>query len=74
MMPTELFLEHKGFGEEFDQVFQDVDLCLKMNRLGFKSFVCNKIKATHLESASRNPEINPKDYHTMTARWGRIKY
>jgi GT2 family glycosyltransferase len=74
MMPTDLFLEYNGFGEEFEQVFQDVDLCLRMNRLGFKSFICNKHKATHLESATRNPEINPKDYYTMTGRWGRIKY
>jgi O-antigen biosynthesis protein len=74
MMPTALFNEYNGFGEEYDKVFQDVDLCLKINKQGFKTMCCNEISAIHLESATRDPEINNHDYDIMVDRWGKVKY
>jgi len=74
MMPTMLFLEYNGFDEKYGKVFQDVDLCLKMKRLGYTCVCCNEIWSTHLESATRDPEINTEDYNLMTSRWGKVKY
>ena len=74
MVPTKLFLEYDGFDEQFDKVFQDVDFCLRIKKLGFKIINCNETWATHIESGSRDPAINTHDYEIMTERWGNLKY
>lgn len=74
MIATELFLEFGGFDEKFNKVFQDVDLCLKVRREGYKSMCCNEVWATHVESGTRDPKIDTLDYNLMTERWGRVKY
>jgi GT2 family glycosyltransferase len=71
MMPTRLFKEHGGFEEGYGKVFQDVDLCLRLKNAGYKSMVCRTTSAIHIESGTRDPEINTHDYNLMTERWGK---
>jgi GT2 family glycosyltransferase len=74
MIPTDLFLDYNGFDEQYQQVFQDVDICLNFKKLGYNIVCCNTVWATHIESGTRNPEINTPDYNLMTARWGKTNF
>ena len=70
MMPTKLFTTIGGFDEQYDKVFQDVDLCLNANVKGYKSIICSTTNATHIESGTRDPAINSHDYNILVTRWG----
>jgi GT2 family glycosyltransferase len=74
MIPTKLFNDYSGFDEGYEHVFQDVDLCLAIKKMGYKIWCRNDKWATHVESGSRDSAINEGDYNLMTDRWGRITY
>jgi GT2 family glycosyltransferase len=74
MMPTKMFCEYSGFDEGYEHVFQDVDLCLSIKKMGYKIWCYNDEWATHVESGSRDAAINQPDYELMTTRWGKMTY
>jgi len=74
---ADAFQEVKGFDEaDLSVAFNDVDLCLKLRRAGFKVIYCADVVAEHHESASRGDDMN--DVHlgrflyeeqVMMTRW-----
>jgi GT2 family glycosyltransferase len=42
-----------GMDEQFALDYNDVDLCLNMDKHGYKNILCSSITAKHLESATR---------------------
>ena len=42
-----------GMDEQFALDYNDVDLCLNMDKQGYKNILCSSITAKHLESATR---------------------
>lgn len=50
MVPRRLFLELEGFCEEYRNGFEDVDLCLRMGRLGKRLVCVPESVICHLES------------------------
>jgi GT2 family glycosyltransferase len=74
MIPTKMFIKYGGFDENYEHVFQDVDLCLKIKSLGYENFCVNEIWSIHIESGTRDAAINTPDYDLMTTRWGRNTY
>ena len=75
---ADAFQEVKGFDEaDLSVAFNDVDLCLKLRRAGFKVIYCADVVAEHHESASRGDDMDDAhlgrflyEEQVMTARWG----
>jgi GT2 family glycosyltransferase len=53
LISRDLFWRVGGFDEAFEKEAQDVDLCLKVHRLGGRSLVWNLGPVIHLENATR---------------------
>ena len=72
------FLEAGGFDEEaFPVAFNDVDLCLKLRRAGYRSVWTPRARLMHLESATRGPDKADaasarfaEEVRRMRERWG----
>ena len=75
---ADAFQKVEGFDEaDLSVAFNDVDLCLKLRRTGFKVIYCADVVAEHHESASRGDDMS--DVHlgrfvyeerVMLTRWG----
>ena len=67
-----------GFDEaDLSVAYNDVDLCLKLRRAGFKMIYCPDVVAEHHESASRGDDMNDAhlgrfvyEEQVMLTRWG----
>lgn len=60
VVERDCFLEVDGFDEKnFAVAFNDVDLCLKLNRRGWQSFYEPRAKLIHHESVSRGLDRDP---------------
>jgi len=53
MIKRDLFENVYGFNEDFEKEAQDIDLCLKIRRLGFQILVLNLGKVIHFENGTR---------------------
>lgn len=61
LMPRKLFIELGGFDEESLAVaFNDVDLCLRLRRLGYKVIFTPRAELIHHESATRGDDLSPE--------------
>ena len=60
MMRRELFLKAGGFDEELAVTFNDVDLCLRLRRMGFRILEAPDARLFHYESVSRGAEDSPE--------------
>ncbi len=60
------FDEVGGFDESFVVAFNDVDLCLKLLKAGFRNVMLPNIEVLHHESASRGNEFTPE-------KWSRLQ-
>jgi GT2 family glycosyltransferase len=58
MIRSDLFRELGGFSETFRNGYEDLDLCLKAGRAGFKVVYNPRSVLTHLESMSRNRTLH----------------
>lgn len=59
-----------GFEEFYEVECQDVDLCLKVHRLGSTSRVLDLGKITHFENGTRPPgDVHVPDRETFLRRW-----
>lgn len=67
----ELFLQFGGFDEAFRNGYEDVDLCLRLGRAGYRHVVANRSVVLHHVSATagrfEKEDANRQLYH---ARWG----
>ena len=60
-----------GLDESFALDFNDVDLCLKMQMLGYRIVYAPHARMTHHESASRGAQFAPgADISLFLSRWG----
>jgi GT2 family glycosyltransferase len=72
------FLAVDGFDEEaFGVAFNDVDLCLRLRRAGYRTIFEPQARLMHLESATRGPEKTGaaggrfgEEVRRMRERWG----
>jgi len=70
MVRSELFAKVGGFDEVYEAECQDVDLCLKLKRLGFDIQIGDFGRLVHLENATRpTGEENWKDRSLYMRRW-----
>jgi GT2 family glycosyltransferase len=58
-----------GWNEELPNSYNDVDLCLRLNNMGFQSVVLNHLKIIHNESSSRDAEFDLKAFETLKKLW-----
>jgi len=79
MMRKDLFKEIGGFNEDFAIAFNDVDLCLKIRRMGYLIIYTPYSLLYHHESMSRGyentPEKQSRFLHEMTLireQWGTL--
>ncbi len=54
LISSAIFREVNGFDENLPTAGQDIDLCLKLQKCGYKNWTLPQIMAVHLESASRS--------------------
>ena len=80
LMPRKVFLEVGGFdGEALTVAFNDVDLCLKVRRLGYKVIFTPRAELIHHESATRGNDLAPehrdrfaRECEVMKRRWAAV--
>jgi|GEM_PF-1358813 len=70
LIEKELFFRAGGFDEAYQAECQDVDLCLKVFRLGYQTLYAGDVEAMHLENATRvKGEENWDDRNKFINRW-----
>ena len=69
----EVFNQVGGFDEErLPVTFNDVDLCLKMRRAGYRIVYTPFAKLYHHESATRATTREPRETEVMRERWAEV--
>ena len=63
------FLQAGMWDEELPSSYNDVDLCLKLNSLGYQSLIDNEVVLIHHESVSRDPSFDKEAFKKLKARW-----
>jgi GT2 family glycosyltransferase len=73
-----VFEQAGGFDESFVLAFNDVDLCLQIQALGYRVIWTPEAELYHLESKTRGYEDTPeklarfgREYRLFVAKWGR---
>ena len=69
MCRRELFNALGGFNEEYEEGFQDFELCLKAVMENKMNICLNSCSQLHDESATRNPKVLPRDSEALAAFW-----
>lgn len=76
MVKKEKFLSVKGFDQKFQIAYNDIDLCLKLNKNGFNTVYTPYAKLFHYESISisqRRDEIQfKKEQNMMNKKWNKF--
>ena len=62
-----------GLDEDFQVVFNDVDLCMTLEEAGYRNVVINSYFAYHYESASRGPELSAEKQKRLAVELGILK-
>jgi glycosyltransferase involved in cell wall biosynthesis len=62
-----------GFNEELAVNYNDIDLSLRLAKLKKSNLMVNYLTATHLESASRIPEVRPEEEQIFLASWANFQ-
>jgi GT2 family glycosyltransferase len=71
MMRRDVFLEVRGFDEKLPVVYNDVDLCLRIRKAGYKVIFTPFAELYHYESASRGKlHSGDADAAEFKKRWG----
>ena len=72
LVRRDAFEQAGGFDTGFHNDLEDVDLCLRLGRLGHEIHYCHESVLYHLESASRGQSGRPKhSARVYRERWGR---
>ena len=74
LIRKDTFFRMDGFDEEYQDIYQDCDLCLKLRRAGYHSITVRKVSSIHLGSSTRGKTVidNPKakeDLKLFNGRW-----
>jgi GT2 family glycosyltransferase len=68
-----LFLELKGFQEKYALNYNDVDYCLRLFELGYRSTYVPYVEATHFEGVSKSGgrTVSPREIALFLDDWGK---
>ena len=66
------FEEVGGFTPLFPLAYNDVDLCLKLSRSGYRTVVDCVTEVIHHESSSRDPSVSDWELDLLQRRWGPV--
>ena len=69
MMRQELFQQLGGLDETFPLNYNDVDLCLKAHKSGYRNVVTPFAELIHHESASRQAGLKPGEWEYLNDKW-----
>jgi GT2 family glycosyltransferase len=69
LIRRELFEKAGAFDAAFVNGYEDVDLCLRLRRLGYEIHYCHECVAAHLESATRGYATDPGNFDRFLERW-----
>lgn len=58
-----------GFTSIFPLAFNDLDLCMKLYRAGFRTVLEPQVTLVHHESSSRDPEVTDDEMDLLFERW-----
>lgn len=76
LINKEKFLSADGFNTNFKIAYNDIDLCLRLNQLGYRNVYTPFTKLYHYQSVSisknRDQSQFKKEQELMTTRWGNI--
>jgi GT2 family glycosyltransferase len=64
-----LFEELGGFDPAFVNGYEDLDLCLRLRRLGYEVHYCHESVVYHFESATRDYAANQRNHELFLRRW-----
>jgi GT2 family glycosyltransferase len=64
-----LFEELGGFDTGFVNGYEDIDLCLRLRRVGYEVHYCHESVVYHLESATRDDALNQQNHELFLERW-----
>jgi glycosyltransferase involved in cell wall biosynthesis/SAM-dependent methyltransferase len=67
----EKFLEIGGFSELYGVHYQDVDLCCRLRKLGYRNIFTPDAKLFHFESISRGNDYDLLDRALLQDTWGK---
>jgi GT2 family glycosyltransferase len=68
-----VFLDVGGFSEAFPMNYNDVDLSLKVGRLGLRRLWLHECVLFHFESLTRETAVREDEKHRIERRWGNYK-
>jgi GT2 family glycosyltransferase len=69
LTPSALFRQVGGFHEEYKVNYSDIDYCLKLRELGYRSVYTPHAELFHFESASRPAEVAEEEIALYRRRW-----
>jgi len=65
----EVWWEVGGWAESYPGNYNDVDMCLKVRRLGLRVVVSGEVRLHHFESSTRNPIVHGWERDLLNSRW-----
>lgn len=74
LVRRDLFEETGRFDTAFLNVYEDIDLCLRLRKRGYEVHYCHESVLYHLESATRGVESNARNHELFLARWEDFVY
>lgn len=70
LVKKSVFLDVGGFDEQYINGSEDVDLCLRLGRAGFRHYVANgSVVLHHVSSTEGRHEFNERNEQRLLARW-----
>jgi GT2 family glycosyltransferase len=69
MIKKEIFTEVNGFEENYNALYQDIDLCLKIRKKGYTIIYTPVVKLYHMESVTRGENYDFMDRMLLKDRW-----
>jgi cellulose synthase/poly-beta-1,6-N-acetylglucosamine synthase-like glycosyltransferase len=69
---AELFAEAGGFDMSFHNAYEDIDLCLRLGRMGYEVHLCADSVLTHLETVTRDFSDYEENHRLYLERWGDV--
>jgi GT2 family glycosyltransferase len=71
LIRRKLFLEHKGFNEEYLNGCEDVDLCLRLKRAGYSHYVAHESVIDHIKGATTGrKDRNEENFDLLMEKFG----
>ncbi len=68
----EVLLAAGGFSTTLPLSFNDIDVCLKLRRRGYRIVMEPGARLVHHETASREPHIDAWEWERFVGRWGHV--